>query len=95
MSHDCHPAGAEGPSASTIVPHSPSSPYPPGRSLSTPKRTDYERQSVLSSPEDGRTERLGTLLTLAMVVGLSYQYFFAVPLNSYVFSWKGDSHRLQ
>ena len=34
MSHDFHPADAEGPSARTIVPYSPSGPYPPGRSPS-------------------------------------------------------------
>ena len=34
MSHDYPPAGTEGPSARTIVPYSPSGPYPPGRSQS-------------------------------------------------------------
>ena len=34
MSHDFDLASTEGPSARTIVPYSPSSPYPPGRSPS-------------------------------------------------------------
>ena len=34
MSHDFNLAGTEGPSARTIVPYSPSGPYPPGRSPS-------------------------------------------------------------
>ena len=34
MSHDINLAGAEGPSARTIVRYSPSGPYPPGRSPS-------------------------------------------------------------
>ena len=34
MSHDINLAGTEGPSARTIVPYSPSGPYPPGRSPS-------------------------------------------------------------
>ena len=34
MSHDFNPALTEGPSARTIVPHSPSCPHPPGHSPS-------------------------------------------------------------
>ena len=34
MSHDFDLGGSEGPSARTIVPYSPSGPYPPGRSPS-------------------------------------------------------------
>lgn len=34
MSHNINLAGSEGPSAPTIVPYSPSSPYPPGHSPS-------------------------------------------------------------
>ena len=34
MSHDINLADTEGPSARTIVPYSPSGPYPPGRSPS-------------------------------------------------------------
>ena len=37
------PGGTEGPSAKTIVPYSPSGPYPPGIVRpSTPKKTNYE-----------------------------------------------------
>ena len=35
-------ASTGGPSAGTIVPYSPSGPHLPGRSPSTPKKTDYE-----------------------------------------------------
>ena len=34
MSHDLNLAGTEGPSARTVVPYSPSGPYPPGHSPS-------------------------------------------------------------
>ena len=43
MFQDINLAGTEGPSARTLVPYSPSGPYPPGRSPSwRPKKTDYE-----------------------------------------------------
>ena len=62
MSHDLNLADARGPSARTTVPTvRPVLTLPGVVRPSTPKKTDYEPQSVPSSPEDGRTGRLRTL----------------------------------
>ena len=56
MSHGFSLAGTEGPSAKTIVPYSPSSPYPPGRSPSYHPQKDGLRAIVRPVLPRGRTD---------------------------------------